>query len=369
MIKILWICGSGVYGGAERATLRLLELLRERGHGVEALCRPLSAVERAITTSQVRAYTAPLGGPLDVRSIRVALDLFDAARPDLALLTTSSDWLWPCLIPRRRRPRLVVVRHMALPMSRPLLWVVRRRADAVVAVSEAVRAVLVGRTKLPGEIVHVIHNPVRFSPRATVPTREERVRARESFGFDPAGHWVGFFGGLDPAKGVQHVLSAVAEANQRVGRTQLLICGRQGNGRFEELTTAFPEAGQPIYLGEIDRVREALTACDVVVMATWSTLSEALPLIVMEAMACGTPVLAYATGGIPELIGSDGQAGRLARPDDAHDLARLLVEVLADAAGAEHLAHTGLERMRQRFAPQRAAERYEQLFLKLCAPP
>lgn len=366
MIKILWICGSGVCGGAERAMLRLLELLRDRGHGVEALCRPWSAVERALTASRMRAYTAPLGGPVGLRLIPAVRRVLRSARPDLVLVSASGDWLPVCAACRRSRARLVLVRHMALPLSRLLLWVVRRRADAVVAVSEVVRAGLVGLGKLSPELVQVIHNPVRFPPRATLPTSDERIRARAAFGLDPAGYWVGFFGGLDAAKGIRHVLSAVDAANRRLGRTQLLICGRQGSGRFEELTAAFAAAGRLHYLGEIDRVSEALTACDVVVMATLSALSEALPLTLMEAMACGTPVLAYATGGIPELIGSDGQAGRLARPDDANDLAARLTELLADPVARERLADNALERLRQRYAPQRAAEQYEELFLKLC---
>ena len=365
-IRILWVCGSRVCGGAERATLRLLELLRDRGHVVEACCRPAGEVDRAVSGARLPAYRAPLG----LRTLRTAWGMFDQVKPDIVLVTSSREWLSACLVPRRRRqPRLVVVRHMTLPLSPPLLWVVRHRADAAVAVSEAVRASLVGKLRLPTSMVHVIHNPVRFPPRAAVPTLAERVRARVSLGMEPTGRWVGFFGGLNPAKGVRDVLSAVAAVNRRLGDTQLLIAGRQGNRSLLELTGAFPAAGRSLYLGEVDRMDDALTACDVVVMATRSTLSEALPLTLMEAMSCGTPVLAYATGGIPELIGSDGQAGRLARPDDEQDLARLLIELLGDPTAAEHCASNGLLRIRHHFDPQAAAEQYEALFQTLCDRP
>jgi glycosyltransferase involved in cell wall biosynthesis len=118
-------------------------------------------------------------------------------------------------------------------------------------------------------------------------------------------------------------------------------------------------------LGEIERMEEALTAADVVVMATHRRLSEALPATLIEAMACGTPVLAYATGGMVEVIGADERAGRLAAPDDPHDLARALADILRDPAGAEHMARAALERVRELFAPRHAADRYEALFSAL----
>ncbi len=59
--------------------------------------------------------------------------------------------------------------------------------------------------------------------------------------------------------------------------------------------------------------------------------------------ACGTPVVAYASGGMREVIGADAVAGRLAAPDDRDDLARAVVEVLRDAELASRLAAAGLE--------------------------
>jgi glycosyltransferase involved in cell wall biosynthesis len=369
-VKILWICGSRILGGAERVTLQLATLLRARDHSVEALCRPEGDVDPALRRAGLATHPARLGGSLSFWAVAAIRSAVDDLVPDIALVSTADEWVWSCLARRRmQRSRLVLVRHMAVPLNWRVRWLANR-ADAVVAVSDAVRRSLLGKVGVRPERIHVVHNPVRFSPRATPPAPQDRVRARAALALPEGGCWVGFFGGLNRAKGLRDVLSAVRRANAQLGATNLLVCGRSDSAQrwsLSELTQEFGLEGRVHHLGEIERVEEALTAVDVVVLATHSVLSEALPATLLEAMACGTPVLGYATGGIVEAIGEDGQAGRLARADDMDDLARKLIDVLADPTGAQQMAVVALDRTRHLFDPQQAADRYEQLFRTLCS--
>ena len=373
-MKILWICGSRIVGGAERVTLQLVGLARERGHAVEALCRPDGDLTGTLRHAGFTAHPANLGSSLDVRAVAAIRRALDSIAPDVALVTTADEWVWSCLARRRtQHSRLVLVRHMALPLNWRVRWLATHRADAIVAVSETVRQSLVGSRGVPPERVHVIHNPVRFAPRAAVPAPRERARARDALALPSNGRWVGFFGGLSKTKGLRDVLCALRRANERVGSTNLLLCGRAADAPhgwpLTELTRELGVEKRVHHLGEIERVEEALTAVEVVVMATHSTLSEALPATLLEAMACGTPVLGYATGGIVDAIGKEEQAGRLARADDVDDLSNQLSELLADPTGAERMAIAGLTRVRTLFDPQRAADGYERLFCALCAGP
>ena len=367
-MKVLWICGSRIVGGAERATLQIAALLRARGHAVSVLCPGDSRLRPLLDAMSLPSQAAPLGGALNLRARRAIGRVLAAASPDIALVTTADEWVWACLC-RRGATRLVLVRHMALPLSRRVGWLAARRAAAVVAVSQVVRDSLVGGAGVPSRLLHVIYNPVRFAPRAAVPAPAERARARQALGLPVNGRWVGFLGGLDPNKGVSDVAHALQRANQVLGPTSLLLCGRHDQARqpsAQALAQTFELAGRLHYLGETDRIEEVLTAVDLVVMATHRRLNEALPATLVEAMACGTPVLAYATGGMREVIGGDGEAGRLAAADDAIELGRALIEMLADRAGAERMADAALARVRDRFDPGRAADRYEQLFSALC---
>jgi glycosyltransferase involved in cell wall biosynthesis len=101
------------------------------------------------------------------------------------------------------------------------------------------------------------------------------------------------------------------------------------------------------------------------VLATHQSLGEGLPLTAIEAMACGTPVVAYASGGVVEAIGYYEEGGLLAKPDDPADLLRAIRRVLDDAEFAAKLARRSLTRAHELFDPARAADQYEQLFASL----
>ena len=366
-IDILWICGSRIVGGAEHTTLQLLELLRGRGYAVGALCPLHSDLVTALGRRDVKAYPAPLGRSLDVRASCAVARALRKLTPDLALVTTSDEWVWCCLAKgRRSQTRLVLVRHMVLPLPWTVRWLADQRADAVVAVSGPVRDSLRGIRR---ERLHVIRVPSRFPPRAAVPSPQERAHAREQLGVSGTGRWVGFFAGLSTAKGILDVLGAVRQANEQLGPTHLLVCGRKHENaevsRIPDWAREFHLEGHLHYLGEVEDVRQAMTGVDVVVVPTHSTLGEAMPLVLIEAMACGTPVLGYAIAGIIEVIGQDGESGRLATADDAHDLGRVLKELLADPENAAGLATKALSRLRKDFDPQQTADQYEQLFLTL----
>jgi len=369
-MRILWICGARAVGGAEHVTLHLAQLLRDRGHDVHATCPAASAIVQKLAVAHLPVHPARLGGSLNVCAVPAIRRALRSVAPDVALVTTSDEWVWACLARRVAEPaRFVLVRHMALPLSRRVCWLAGRRADAVVAVSQAVRQRLLTHRGIPPERIHVIYNPVRFAPRLRVPTAEARTGARRALGLADGGRWVGFFGGLNPAKGLRDVAEAVRRANAACGPTHLIVGGAQAVpvGAIRSLAHEFDLDGRLHELGDVADMEQALLAAEVAVVATHRQLSEALPATLLEAMACGTPVVGYATGGIPEIIGEDGLAGRLARPDDAADLSRVLVEVLGQSDSAQRMATAALQRVRQLFDSQQAVERYDRLFTSLAA--
>lgn len=360
-MRILWICGARVAGGAERATAQVLAALRARGHDVAVQCPAEGRLPDLLAEVELPLRAAPLGGALNLRAYAAVAAALAIDPPDAALVTTADEWLWTCLSRRAPATRLVLARHMVLPLARRVRWLAARRADAVVAVSEAVRDSLRRWPAIAAERLHVIPNPVRFTPRAAPPGAADRLRARAVLGLPATGALVGFFGGLDPAKGIADVARAVGVANQRSGETHLLLGGRRAAGApsVAALARRFDLVGRLHDAGEIADMVTALTAADVVVMATASRLGEALPATLIEAMACGTPVAAYAGSGMAEVIGVEQRAGLLARPDDVDDLARVIVATLADPAAAAARATAALVRVAERFDPRRAAERYE----------
>jgi len=366
-MRILWICGSKIVGGAERVTIQIAGVLQARGHRFDALIPPTSALELVLDRAGIAATRGGIGGALNLGApfaIRRALRKF---APDIALVTTSDEWVWASLAKTSRfRTRFVFVRHMALPLPRKVQWLVGRNADALIAVSNAVRESLTMDRLIQPDAVHVIHNPVRFAPRESPPTADERANARAGLELNQRGRWVGFFGGLSERKGIGDVVRAAASLRSAHPELRVFGCGRASEMEKRSIETWSRELrGGFQYLGEIDRVQAAMTAADIVAVATHSTLKEAFPLTPLEALACGTPVVAYDTGGISEVIGSSGETGLLAGADDPSELAAGIVKILSDPALAESIAKRGLCRARELFSPELAADRYQQLFSEL----
>jgi glycosyltransferase involved in cell wall biosynthesis len=365
-LSILWIAGTRVVGGAERVTLQLIDLLVARGHRVSALHPSGSPLGAVLQKVGIPASAGRLGGSLDARAIWTITRALSDLKPDIALITTADEWVWGALAHRPSNTRLILVRHMALALPRNVTWLANRRADAVVAVSEAVRGRLIDRWGIASAKLKTIPNPVRLPIRSSLPTSDDRRAARNALNLRASGCWLGFFGGADPQKGVGDLLLAAARLHERGIDIDLLLAGRGFDHHAplplpDHLT--YPNADRIHLLGQIDDMATALTACDAIAMPTRSSLSEGLPLVVLEAMACGTPVVAYATGGAREALADDPHL--LARPDDPDDLARLLGKLLTDETAAQTVAARGLDRARNEYAPELAADRYESLFLRL----
>ena len=366
-MKVLWICGSRIVGGAERATLQILTLLRERGHAVRALHPAGSELAPALRKVDISS-DARLGGATNPGSIHAISRTVRELAPEIALVTTPNEWMWSCLMgPWVKRGRLVLVRHMSLPLALRVRWLANLRADAVIAVSEAARTSLLSRFGIRGELIHVIPNPVRFNVRGEIPSAQARANARESLGLSAGGRWIGFFGGFEKLKGIGDLMEAAVQVRAKIEDCNILICGRTGgDGRGKAVELAHQGFFKRThYLGEIEQVDRAITAVEAVVIATHSSLGEGLPLIALEAMACGTPVAAYAIGGVKEAIGDNGDSGLLVAPDDPDALAQAVMTLLTERELAANVATRGLSRAREMFAPALAAERYERLFSAL----
>jgi glycosyltransferase involved in cell wall biosynthesis len=366
-MKILLISGSRIVGGAERATMQLGQAMLDRGHRIEALCPGAGQWSALLNRSGIRIHRAAIGGALNLRSPFVIAAAVSRMRPDVLVVTTSDEWVWSCLIPRGTAgPRLVLIRHMGLPLAFRVRWLAGRRADAVVAVSASVRDSLLTDSAIAPAKVHVIHNAVRLEPRQSIPDCAERIRARAALGLPAAGRWIGFLGGINIGKGVEDVMAVAGRAQRKLGDVNLLICGRKDHRRespeYAELTRRHALDGRVHYLGELDDVIPAIVGSDAVAIATRSTLREGLSQSAIDAMACGTPIAAYALAGVTDAVGETEPAAVLARADDVEDLSGALIGLLENPELAAAVARKGLDRARGEFDPALMADRYERLF-------
>jgi len=231
-------------------------------------------------------------------------------------------------------------RRFKAPFQILLGLITARAADLVLAPSAATAAEI--RRDYRVEEVGVIPN---------VTGGLEIAPAGEMEG--PPGYLL-FVGRLRIRKGVEVLLEALRELRGRVPGAVLKIAGDGEHRAALERKAAGLGLGAAVtFLGTCDgsRVRALLAGAAALVVPS---IYEGMPLVVLEAMERGVPVVASAVSGIPEVV-VDGETGWLVPPEDPEALAGALEEVLADPPEARRRGAAGRRRIEERYRPAVAA--------------
>jgi glycosyltransferase involved in cell wall biosynthesis len=170
-------------------------------------------------------------------------------------------------------------------------------------------------------------------------------------------------GANEPRKGFSHLQTALRVLAERVGASQ---CAAVVFGASAPESP--PDLGVPsAYVGRLNddaRLAALYSAADVFVAPS---IQENLSNTVMEALACGTPCVAFDIGGMPDMI-EHRRNGFLARPFDAADLADGLNWVLADEARWRALGIRAREKTVEEFEMSRVAHRHLELYRRILEP-
>ncbi|HVP08639.1 MAG TPA: glycosyltransferase [Burkholderiales bacterium] len=202
--------------------------------------------------------------------------------------------------------------------------------------------------------VHVVPYPIdtaRYRP-------QDRAAARASLGL-PAERRLMAFGAWEALRDRRkgwHVLEQALRllaARGLGGAADLVVFGAEGGGRVHGVETHWPG-----FIRDPDRMRTLLAACDLLVVPS---LQDNLPNTILEAMACGTPVVGAQTGGIPDLV-VHGETGLLAAAGDSAQLADRLATLLADDALRERFGRAARERIERECSEAAVGARYASLY-------
>jgi len=178
------------------------------------------------------------------------------------------------------------------------------------------------------------------------------------------GPTLGTIGRLDPVKNQEALLEAFARLRQRHAGLRLVIVGDGPlRGHLQSLAQSLGVAGDVTFTGSRTDTPDLLRSFDVFVLPS---VNEGISNTILEAMACGVPVVASGVGGNPELV-VDGVCGSLYDPADPQALQQALLPYLTDPALRERHGRAARERVLQNFSLDSMVGRYLALYDELLA--
>jgi glycosyltransferase involved in cell wall biosynthesis len=212
-------------------------------------------------------------------------------------------------------------------------------------VSEAVRQQMAEYYGLPLGRIVTVRNGVDLGEFY----RESAASTKSSTGLLV----IGAAGRLEAMKGFEYLIAAVRELQELGIEFELRIAGIGSRQRdLEREVKSLGLDRKARFLGQVSDMAAFYRSVDVFALPSVST--EGLPLVVLEAMAMGLPVVATRLAGAPEVI-EDGVNGLLVPPGDAPALARALSLLAADGELRRRLAMAGKSDVRHRFSVERVA--------------
>ena len=260
------------------------------------------------------------------------------------------------------KPPLVVSRRVDFHLRNAALsrWKYRQ-VDCFICASEAIRQMIVA-DGVPAARTVTVHEGIDLERMNTAP----RASLHEDLFLPHQAPIVGNVAALVPHKGQRHLIEAAALVVRKVPDARFVIAG-EGELRpaLERQIKEHRLEKHVLLAGFRPDVLSLHKAFDVFVM---SSITEGLGTSLLDAMAAAKPIVATATGGIPEVV-VDGVTGILVPPRDDASMAAAIVQLLKDAALRQQMGYAGLARARDLFSSERMLKETLKVYKRVALRP
>jgi glycosyltransferase involved in cell wall biosynthesis len=370
-IRVLFFISSLEGGGAERVMVEILNSLdRERIEPVLVLLCPYEnspyreSLHKDLTVIVLERTSDTLFG-----KIRQSVQFIKTVRevnPHLLMSFLTHNNIMAIVAGILLRIKTIVCEHSTLSeviktregehiLGLPTSSVVKllyRFAERVIAVSHGVRSDLVEKFSIPPHKVRVIYNPVdvdRIHELSNIPAEHPFLNGGLPL--------VITVGRLIWQKGFETLIRAFQMVVQEMDARLLILGEGPERKSLEKLIQDIGVAGKVSLPGFQRNPYAFLSGADVFVL---SSVYEGLPMVILEAMACGTPVIATDCKYGPREILQEGRCGLLVPAGEVYALSAGLSGLLGDKALREEFSRLGGERIKE-FSAEKIIEQYEQV--------
>lgn len=363
-LRVMHVINGEHFSGAERVQDHLARELPHFSVDVEFACVKPDRFPQ-MRTSTVPLHDVGMRHKFDFGAVRTLMRL--ARDRDVQILHAHTPRSAMIAARAAQRLKLPFVFHVHSPTSRDstrwltnwcnhaIEWWSIRQATAIVTVSDTLRDHTV-KSGIAASKVTVVPNGVpRRAPVKRSPLSDETVT-------------LGTIALFRPRKGTEVLLDALAQLRHDGLPVRLKAIGGFETQEYGDSLLARTRAlgleSAVDWTGFTRDVDSALESLDLFVLP--SLFGEGMPMVVLEAMAAGLPVVATSVEGVPQVI-TDQQHGRLAEPASVESLAKVLAELIADRDQARRLAEQGRERQRSNFSDRSMAEGVAQVYRSIIA--
>lgn len=230
------------------------------------------------------------------------------------------------------------------------------RADKIIAVSQTTKRDLIGQYDIPEDKIKVIYNGVadKFKPLDLGEAEKERRKKKYSFK-----RFLLFVGTIEPRKNLKGLIESFSEISKKEPDLGLVICGKLGwlTGDILNAMSKHPNILYLKYVSDEDLV-ELYNLAEIFV---YPSFYEGFGFPPLEAMACGTPVIAGRTSSLPEVL---GEAAWFIDPQDPRQIAQAIEKLLNDLGLCQNMIEKGFKQART-FTWKKTAEATWKLYQEM----
>jgi glycosyltransferase involved in cell wall biosynthesis len=325
-MRVLFVGGNSGGGGTESHFIALARAMAEAGHDVVAAVRPDDFIHRNLQDDQrIRLFSVRFRSRRDLRTIRELTRLARELKPDWIVSWFKAEYWSVAVAAKSAGVPVMLFSHLDQRIRPYMVARLMGLVQGVIVPSQYLRRRSIERG-LPESRVVVLPNPIDVN--SFCPDAELRAQTRAALGLSDTDVLIGYAGRFEPEKGVPTLARALNTAMARCGRVHALWVGHgKGESTLREITAESGFESRHHYMPWLDDVHPAYAAMDI--LALPSEGSEAFGRVLIEAQACGIPVLGAANGGIPEAL-VNGHTGRVLPPGNVAVWAAAITELVAD---------------------------------------
>ena len=367
-ISVLHFSNERVRGGAEEHMLTLLRGLSRELFRIHLACTPeLARLMKHDLPDDVEVFPLKLDKPWQIWS---AMELAEIIRRrQIAVLHShlfyaslfASPVGWMCSVPVVvETPHVREVWRQGMKSQYMIDRLVGRCVTHYIAVSESNGRYLTGDKGLPHSKVHVIHNGSdlkRFHGLYL-----NRAEQKTAAGFHSEEPVLLVAGRLEPQKGHSVMLDALPLVRRRFPNVRTVFAG-EGSllQRLRQQVKALGLQGAVDFVGFQRNIEEWFCMADITVLPSFY---EGLPLVAIESQAAGTPLVATAVDGTPEIVINE-KTGLTVVPGDPSALAEAICKLLGDPLLRQQYGSAGRSLVIERFSQEQQIRKTERIYLSL----